>query len=41
VQHEFITYPGAPHSFFDIKYGEYQNECADAWKKVCEFICPE
>jgi carboxymethylenebutenolidase len=38
VPHEFITYPGAPHSFFDIKYSEYQSECADAWKRVCEFI---
>lgn len=38
VQHEFVTYPGAPHSFFDIKYSEYQSECMDAWKRVCEFI---
>jgi len=38
VPHEFVTYPNTPHSFFDIKYSEYQHECADAWKKVCDFI---
>jgi carboxymethylenebutenolidase len=38
VQHEFVTYANAPHSFFDVKYGEYQSECADAWKRVCAFI---
>jgi carboxymethylenebutenolidase len=38
VEHEFIIYPNAPHSFFDIKYGEYQSECRDAWNKVCSFI---
>ena len=38
VQHEFVTYPGAPHSFFDVRYIEYQSECADAWRRVCEFI---
>jgi carboxymethylenebutenolidase len=38
VQHEFVTYDNAPHSFFDVKYGEFQSECADAWKRVCAFI---
>lgn len=38
VQHEFVTYANAPHSFFDVKYGEYQSECADAWTRICEFI---
>jgi carboxymethylenebutenolidase len=38
VEHEFVTYPGAPHGFFDVKHQEYQKECADAWRRVCEFI---
>ena len=38
VQHEFVTYPGVPHSFFDIKYSEHQSECADSWKRACQFI---
>ena len=38
VPHEFITYPNAPHSFFDIKHKEYQSECIDAWERVCQFI---
>lgn len=40
VPHEFVTYPNAPHSFFDVKYREYQSECADAWRRVCSFIEP-
>ena len=38
VPHELVTYPNAPHSFFDIKYREYEEDCADAWKRVNEFI---
>ena len=38
VPHGFVTYPGAPHSFFDVKFSEYQNECADAWQRVLGFI---
>ena len=38
VANEFITYEGAPHSFFDRSYDEHQEACADAWRRVQEFI---
>jgi len=38
VEHEIITYPGAPHSFFDIKYREHASACVDAWQRVLTFI---
>jgi len=33
-----ITYPGAPHSFFDRKYEEFSDASADAWQRVLSFI---
>jgi carboxymethylenebutenolidase len=38
VEHEFVIYPGAPHSFFDVKYAEHAEACADAWRRVLKFI---
>ena len=38
VANEFITYEGAPHSFFDRTYDEHQDACADAWERVRAFI---
>jgi carboxymethylenebutenolidase len=38
VPHEVITYPGAPHSFFDRKFVEYADASADAWQRVLSFI---
>jgi carboxymethylenebutenolidase len=38
VEHEVVTYEGAPHSFFDRKYDEFADESADAWTRVLEFI---
>jgi carboxymethylenebutenolidase len=38
VKHEFVIYPGAPHSFFDIKYAEHAEACSDAWRRVLAFI---
>ena len=38
VQHETVTYDGAPHSFFDRKQTEFADASADAWRKVQEFI---
>ena len=38
VTNEVITYPGAPHSFFDRKYDEFADESADAWRRVLEFV---
>ncbi len=35
---EFITYEGAPHSFFDRSYDDHQEACADAWTRVQAFI---
>jgi carboxymethylenebutenolidase len=38
VQHELVTYPGAPHSFFDRKYDEFAEASEDAWTRVLAFI---
>ena len=38
VVHHLITYPGAPHSFFDRTFAQYERECADAWRRVLGFI---
>jgi len=38
VDHEVVTYPGAPHSFFDRKYEEHAEASADAWRRVLAFI---
>lgn len=38
VDHEVVTYPGAPHSFFDRKQAEFADESADAWRRLLEFI---
>ncbi len=38
VDHEIVTYAGAPHSFFDRKYEDYADASADAWKRTLAFI---
>ena len=38
VQHESVTYDGAPHSFFDRKQTEFADASADAWRKVQAFV---
>jgi carboxymethylenebutenolidase len=38
VEHEIKLYPGAPHSFFDRKYEEFADACADAWRRVLGFV---
>jgi carboxymethylenebutenolidase len=38
VQHEAVTYPGAPHSFFDRRQTEFTDASADAWRRVLEFV---
>lgn len=35
---EFVTYPGAPHSFFDRTYEEHKEASADAWKRILAFV---
>lgn len=38
VAHKVITYPGAPHSFFDRSYEQHAEASADAWERVLGFI---
>ena len=38
VDHRLVTYPGAPHSFFDRKAAEFADESAAAWDEVLAFI---
>ncbi len=38
VEHEVMTYPGAPHSFFDRSYEEHADAVADAWERALAFI---
>ena len=38
VEHELVTYPGAPHSFFDRRHEEFADDSADAWRRVLAFI---
>ena len=38
VEHEIVTYPGAPHSFFDRRYEEHADACTDAWRRVLAFL---
>jgi len=38
VEHELVTYEGAPHSFFDRKQEAFADASADAWERVLRFI---
>ena len=38
VEHELITYDGAPHSFFDRKQDDFRDASEDAWRRVLDFI---
>jgi carboxymethylenebutenolidase len=38
VEHEVVTYAGAPHSFFDRKHEEFADASDDAWRRVLAFI---
>jgi carboxymethylenebutenolidase len=40
VNHRLITYPGAPHSFFDRKATDYADASAAAWQELLDFIRP-
>ena len=35
---DFVLYPGAPHSFFDRGFEQWQDECSDAWLQILGFI---
>lgn len=38
VDHRLVTYPGAPHSFFDRKAADFADASATAWTEVLDFI---
>lgn len=38
VKHEVVSYPGAPHSFFDRSFDEHKEACDDAWRRMLAFI---
>jgi len=38
VEHRVITYPGAPHSFFDRKAEEFADASAAAWDETLAFV---
>ncbi len=38
VDHRLVTYPGAPHSFFDRKMPEFEDASAAAWDEVLKFV---
>ena len=38
VEHELVTYEGAPHSFFDRTQEEFADASEDAWRRVLAFI---
>ncbi|MFI2298834.1 dienelactone hydrolase family protein [Actinacidiphila glaucinigra] len=37
VEHEVVTGPGAPHSFFDVRQDAHAEASADAWRRVLAF----
>jgi carboxymethylenebutenolidase len=38
IDHEIVSYDGAPHSFFDRKQEEFQADSDDAWRRTLELI---
>ena len=38
VAHEIVTYPDAPHSFFDRKATEFADASAAAWSSILAFV---
>ena len=36
--HRMVIYEGAPHSFFDRGYEQWQDACRDAWQQLLTFI---
>ncbi len=38
VEHESVTYAGAPHSFFDRRQDEHAEASADAWRRMLSFM---
>jgi carboxymethylenebutenolidase len=38
VDHELVTYDGAPHSFFDRRQADFADASEDAWRRVLAFL---
>ena len=38
VQHEIVTYPGAPHSFFDRRSVDHADATSDSWRRIVAFL---
>ena len=38
IPHEVVSYPAAPHSFFDRKAEDFAEVSADAWERVLSFV---
>jgi carboxymethylenebutenolidase len=38
VEHEVVTYEGAPHSFFDRRHDDFATASEDAWRRVLDFL---
>jgi carboxymethylenebutenolidase len=38
VEHELVTYDGAPHSFFDRRHEQFAEASEDAWRRVLSFL---
>jgi carboxymethylenebutenolidase len=38
IEHEIVTYDGAPHSFFDRKQEAFAEASDDAWRRTLAFI---
>jgi carboxymethylenebutenolidase len=38
VEHELVTYDGAPHSFFDRRQEDFAEDSEDAWRRVLDFL---
>jgi carboxymethylenebutenolidase len=38
VEHQVVTYEGAPHSVFDRRQEDYAEASDDAWRRVLDFL---
>jgi carboxymethylenebutenolidase len=38
VDHGFVVYDGAPHSFFDRGFAQWEDACSDAWLQMLTFV---
>jgi carboxymethylenebutenolidase len=38
LDHEVVSYPGAPHSFFDRSYEQHAEASKDAWQRILAFV---